>query len=65
MNLNGLMDLHLHIRTGIKENLIMQTKTKIVSQWDGDIPMNKDCDGLIFHAITGSHYTSAKQQQVR
>ena len=71
MDLNGLMDLHLHIRIGIKENLIMeqlvlmQAITKVASRWDGDILMNEDCNGMIIGAITGSHYTFVNELQVQ
>ena len=45
--------------------VLMQAITKVASQWDGDIPMNEDCNGVMVSAITGSHCTSAKQQQVQ
>ena len=70
MDSNGLMDLLLLFRIGIKVNLIMlqrvlmQAITKVASQWDGDIPMNEDYNGVIFNVITGNHYTSVNEVTV-
>ena len=65
-----MMDLLLHIPIGIKENPIMlrlvlvPTSTRAVSQWDGDILMNENFNGVIFNAIIGDRCTFANELRV-
>ena len=42
----------------------MQAIPKVASQWDGDIPMNEDYNGMMFNVITGNRYISVNEVTV-